>query len=249
MKGEQGGSIGMLGGGGGVMKRNVLYLSGGKCWWMWKANYVLIPQLYRQGCKVWSHTCSNGRACTQTFRKCSHPHDSSQQCVKVNRRGGGGGCSSSSAVGIVINGLAWLWLWRRGFPLREGAREDGRKREGEQRLQGSVAAAPAASRVYWLRERHFKTQSTFLVSLNGIEAKGSHCSLPPLEILQWSLLLRLLQRRSRILQLGLLRLLFLFLSFSFSSCGEVSKDECSLLTCGFRCFVGRLLRSLEVCCF
>lgn len=57
--------------------------------------------------------------------------------------------------------------------------EKGRQKEmkvGEKQLEGSVASA--ASRVYWLRERHFKTQSTFLVSLNGIEAKGSHYSLP-----------------------------------------------------------------------
>lgn len=57
--------------------------------------------------------------------------------------------------------------------------EKGRQKEmkgGEKQLEGSVASA--ASRVYWLRERHFKTQSTFLVSLNGIEAKGAHYSLP-----------------------------------------------------------------------
>lgn len=64
---------------------------------------------------------------------------------------------------------------------REG---DGRQKEmrvGEKQLEGSVASV--ASRLYWLSERHFKTQSTFLVSLNGIEAKGSQYSLPPLEIL------------------------------------------------------------------
>lgn len=44
-------------------------------------------------------------------------------------------------------------------------------------------------------KQHFKTQSTFLVSLNGAEAKGSHYSLRPLDILQQSLFLRLLQRR------------------------------------------------------
>lgn len=57
--------------------------------------------------------------------------------------------------------------------------EKGRQKEmkgGEKQLEGSVASA--ASRVYWLRERHFKTQSTFLVSLNGIEAKSSPYSLP-----------------------------------------------------------------------
>lgn len=64
--------------------------------------------------------------------------------------------------------------WRRERGRWE-RREDGRKR-GKQ-LEGFVASV--ASRPYWLRERHFKTQSTFLVSLNGIEAKGSHYSLPP----------------------------------------------------------------------
>lgn len=58
--------------------------------------------------------------------------------------------------------------------------EDQRKGRAKQ-LEDCVALV--ASRLYWLRERHFKTQNTFLVSLNGIEAKGSHCSLPPLEIL------------------------------------------------------------------
>lgn len=53
---------------------------------------------------------------------------------------------------------------------------------GDEQLQGCVASV--ASGACWLRERHFKTQSTFLVSLNGVEAKGSHYSLPPLEILQ-----------------------------------------------------------------
>lgn len=75
---------------------------------------------------------------------------------------------------------------------RGGTEENSRAKQ----LEGSVASV--ASRVYWLRERHFKTQSTFLVSLNGFEAKGLQYSLPPLEILQWSLLLWLLQKKSQI---------------------------------------------------
>lgn len=47
----------------------------------------------------------------------------------------------------------------------------------------------------------FKTQRTFLVSLNGIEAKGADYSLPPFEILLQSLLLGL---RIRTVQFGFL---------------------------------------------
>lgn len=52
------------------------------------------------------------------------------------------------------------------------------KGKGEKQLEGSVC-----QRGFGLESDTFETRSTFLASLNGIEAKGSHYSLP-LEILQ-----------------------------------------------------------------
>lgn len=102
-------------------------------------------------------------------------HIHSQQCVKVKRRRGG--CSRDcdkwlSMTLTVEERFSSAWRGERGRP---------KERE---RKQPEASVASVASTLYWLREGHFKTQNTFLVSLNGIEAKGSHCSLPALEILQ-----------------------------------------------------------------
>lgn len=100
------------------------------------------------------------------------------------------GCSSWAA-GIVINGLAWLWLWRRVFfrppgeERRRKGREGGRRWEKGKKRQ-TVSVAAVASKLRWRGGRHFKTQSTFLLSLSGTEAKCSQHSLPPLYILQGS---------------------------------------------------------------
>lgn len=60
----------------------------------------------------------------------------------------------------------------------------GDERRGINGKQVSVAAV--ASKLRWRGGRHFKTRSTFLLSLSGTEAKCSQHSLPPLYILQGS---------------------------------------------------------------
>lgn len=95
-----------------------------------------------------------------------------------------------------------LTMKEKSYSAGRGEREKGGKSVGSgrpgQQLEGF--ATSMASRVYWLKERHFKTQSTFLVSFSRIEAKGSHTSLSPLEILLLSLFLWLFQQETRILR-------------------------------------------------
>lgn len=100
-----------------------------------------------------------------------------------------------------------------------GEREMGRQKEmrvrrgREEQLQGCVASV--ASRAYWLRERDFKTQSTFLVSLNGIEAKGSHYSLLLLKFFS-DLCFSATKKKPESYSSGC--------SVSFPSCSDVDKD-------------------------
>lgn len=91
-------------------------------------------------------------------------------------------CDKLLSMTLTMKERFFLRMERREGDGSGGMTEGKERRGREEQLEGS--AAPVASSPYWLRERHFKTQGTFLVSLNGAEAKRSHYSLAPLEIPQ-----------------------------------------------------------------